>query len=131
MCQAYLTARVYVTVCMPGISTQLLEWKGIEATEKLAQSKNSKIVMFGNPTNGLPTILGGLESALGGRQYRDEQDTYGGSSSSSGGGMQRQAAVGGGSGQRSDRNARLKAAADAAAATAANRRLNAGDNHPY
>jgi prohibitin 1 len=41
-----------------GISTQLLEWKGIEATEKLASSANSKVVVVGNPKNGLPLILG-------------------------------------------------------------------------
>ena len=41
-----------------GISTQLLEWKGIEATEKLAASANAKIVVVGNPKNGLPLILG-------------------------------------------------------------------------
>jgi prohibitin 1 len=42
-----------------GISPQLLEWKGIEATEKLAMSGNSKIVVIGNPRTGLPIILGG------------------------------------------------------------------------
>jgi len=42
-----------------GISPQLLEWKGIEATEKLANSPNSKIVVIGNTKNGLPLILGG------------------------------------------------------------------------
>jgi regulator of protease activity HflC (stomatin/prohibitin superfamily) len=40
-----------------GISTQLLEWKGIEATEKLATSSNAKIVIIGNPKNGLPLVL--------------------------------------------------------------------------
>jgi regulator of protease activity HflC (stomatin/prohibitin superfamily) len=40
-----------------GISTQLLEWKGIEATEKLALSNNAKIVIIGNPKNGLPLVL--------------------------------------------------------------------------
>jgi regulator of protease activity HflC (stomatin/prohibitin superfamily) len=42
-----------------GISQQLLEWKGIEATENLAKSSNTKIVVIGNPKNGLPLILGG------------------------------------------------------------------------
>jgi prohibitin 1 len=42
-----------------GISPQLLEWKGIEATEKLAGSANTKIVVIGNTKNGLPLILGG------------------------------------------------------------------------
>jgi regulator of protease activity HflC (stomatin/prohibitin superfamily) len=41
-----------------GISPQLLEWKGIEATEKLAASANSKVVVIGN-SKGLPLILGG------------------------------------------------------------------------
>ena len=42
-----------------GISAQLLEWKGIEATEKLATSSNSKVVVIGNPRTGLPVILSG------------------------------------------------------------------------
>jgi len=41
-----------------GITPSLLEWKGIEATEKLADSSNAKIVVVGNPKNGLPLILG-------------------------------------------------------------------------
>jgi prohibitin 1 len=32
-----------------GISQQLLEWKGIEATERLATSTNSKVVLIGMP----------------------------------------------------------------------------------
>jgi len=40
-----------------GISPQLLEWKGIEATEKLATSNNAKIVIVGNTKNGLPLIF--------------------------------------------------------------------------
>ena len=42
-----------------GISQQLLEWKGIEATEKLATSPNSKVVVIGSGKSGLPLILGG------------------------------------------------------------------------
>jgi prohibitin 1 len=44
-----------------GISAQLLEWKGIEATEKLAASANSKVVVIGNSKTGLPIILGGAD----------------------------------------------------------------------
>jgi len=40
-----------------GISPQLLEWKGIEATEKLAASSNTKIVVIGNTKNGLPLVF--------------------------------------------------------------------------
>jgi regulator of protease activity HflC (stomatin/prohibitin superfamily) len=42
-----------------GISQQLLEWKGIEATEKLATSPNAKVVVIGSGKSGLPIILGG------------------------------------------------------------------------
>lgn len=41
-----------------GISPQLLEWKGIEATEKLATSSNAKVVVIGSAKTGLPVILG-------------------------------------------------------------------------
>ena len=40
-----------------GISNQLLEWKGIEATESLAKSPNTKIVVIGNAKNGLPLVM--------------------------------------------------------------------------
>ena len=41
-----------------GISAQLLEWKGIEATETLAKSPNTKVVVIGGQKSGLPLILG-------------------------------------------------------------------------
>lgn len=40
-----------------GISQQLLEWKGIEATERLANSANTKVIIVGNSKNGLPLVL--------------------------------------------------------------------------
>lgn len=40
-----------------GISERLLAWKGIEATQQLAHSTNSKIVIIGNPKNGMPLII--------------------------------------------------------------------------
>jgi regulator of protease activity HflC (stomatin/prohibitin superfamily) len=40
-----------------GISEPLLEWKGIEATQQLAHSQNTKIVIIGNPKNGMPLII--------------------------------------------------------------------------
>jgi regulator of protease activity HflC (stomatin/prohibitin superfamily) len=42
-----------------GIDERLLRWKGIEATEKLAASQNTKIVIVGAGKDGLPVILGG------------------------------------------------------------------------
>lgn len=50
--------RDFQQIVAQGISPQLLEWKGIEATETLAKSGNAKVVVIGNPKNGLPLILG-------------------------------------------------------------------------
>jgi prohibitin 1 len=50
--------RDFQQIVAQGISPQLLEWKGIEATESLSKSPNSKIVVIGNSKNGLPLILG-------------------------------------------------------------------------
>ena len=40
-----------------GISEQLLRWKGIEATLKIAESNNSKVIIIGSGKDGLPIIL--------------------------------------------------------------------------
>jgi len=40
-----------------GISPQLLQWKGIEATTELAKSQNAKIVIIGSGKDGLPIIF--------------------------------------------------------------------------
>jgi prohibitin 1 len=50
--------RDFQQIVAQGISAQLLEWKGIEATENLAKSPNAKIVVIGSGKNGLPLILG-------------------------------------------------------------------------
>jgi len=49
--------RDFQQIVAQGISQQLLTWKGIEATEKLAASANAKIIMIGSPRTGLPLIL--------------------------------------------------------------------------
>lgn len=49
----------FQNIVAEGINEQLLKWKGIEATEKLAQSQNTKIVVIGSGKDGLPIILGG------------------------------------------------------------------------
>jgi len=41
-----------------GITPSLLQWKGIEATEKLTNSPNAKVVIMGNTKDSLPVILG-------------------------------------------------------------------------
>jgi regulator of protease activity HflC (stomatin/prohibitin superfamily) len=47
----------FQTIVATGISEQLLRWKGIEATEKLAQSPNTKVIIVGAGKDGLPVIL--------------------------------------------------------------------------
>lgn len=50
--------RDFQQIVAQGITPSLLEWKGIEATENLARSSNTKVVVIGNNKNGLPLILG-------------------------------------------------------------------------
>ena len=45
-----------------GISDSYLRWRGIEATLLLAQSTNTKIVIIGNGKDGLPIILGNVDT---------------------------------------------------------------------
>jgi len=40
-----------------GISSKLLQWKGIEATQDIAKSSNSKIVLMGNSKGSLPILM--------------------------------------------------------------------------
>jgi prohibitin 1 len=47
----------FQSIVAAGISENLLRWKGIEATEKLAYSQNTKIVIVGSGKDGLPIIM--------------------------------------------------------------------------
>ncbi len=47
----------FQNIVAKGISDQLLRWKGIEATEKLASSTNAKVIVIGAGKDGLPLIL--------------------------------------------------------------------------
>jgi prohibitin 1 len=47
----------FQAIVAAGISDQLLRWKGIEATEKLAASPNTKVIIVGAGKDGLPIIL--------------------------------------------------------------------------
>jgi regulator of protease activity HflC (stomatin/prohibitin superfamily) len=49
----------FQNIVTQGISDKLLEWKGIEATIELSKSQNAKIVVVGNPKNGLPLLFSG------------------------------------------------------------------------
>jgi prohibitin 2 len=45
-----------------GISDSYLRWRGIEATLTLAQSRNAKVVVIGTGKDGLPIILGNVDT---------------------------------------------------------------------
>lgn len=47
----------FQTIVSQSINTNLLQWKGIEATENLSKSSNAKVVVIGAGRNGLPVIL--------------------------------------------------------------------------
>jgi regulator of protease activity HflC (stomatin/prohibitin superfamily) len=49
-----------------GISDSYLRWRGIEATLALAQSQNAKIVVIGTGKDGLPIILGNVDTPASG-----------------------------------------------------------------
>jgi regulator of protease activity HflC (stomatin/prohibitin superfamily) len=47
----------YQSIVRQGLTNEYLQWKGIEATQQLAASPNSKIVIIGSGKSGLPVIL--------------------------------------------------------------------------
>jgi regulator of protease activity HflC (stomatin/prohibitin superfamily) len=53
--------RKFQEIVTPAISDTYLRWRGIEATLKLAESNNSKVVIIGNGPGGLPVILNGFD----------------------------------------------------------------------
>jgi prohibitin 2 len=54
--------REFQQIVSQGISDSYLRWRGIEATVLLAQSPNSKIVIVGSGKDGLPIILGNVDT---------------------------------------------------------------------
>ncbi|HET7257589.1 MAG TPA: hypothetical protein VFJ46_27815, partial [Xanthobacteraceae bacterium] len=54
--------REFQTIVSQGISDSYLRWRGIEATLQLAQSTNSKVVVIGSAKDGLPLILGNMDT---------------------------------------------------------------------
>lgn len=49
--------RQYQALVTPGLTDSYLRWSGIQATLKMAQSPNSKLVFMGNGPGGLPVLL--------------------------------------------------------------------------
>ena len=59
-------------VTQGGIAESYLRWRGIEATLQLSQSTNSKVVIIGSGKDGLPVILGNVDSTTPQRSSREE-----------------------------------------------------------
>ena len=47
----------YQSIVRQGLTAEYLQWKGIEATQQLAASPNTKIIVVGGGKSGLPVIL--------------------------------------------------------------------------
>jgi regulator of protease activity HflC (stomatin/prohibitin superfamily) len=54
--------REFQQIVSQGISDSYLRWRGVEATLQLAQSNNSKVVIIGGGKDGLPIILGNVDT---------------------------------------------------------------------
>src|SRR5262245_29199205 len=54
--------REFQQIVSQGISDSYVRWRGIEATLQLAQSNNSKVVIIGGGKDGLPIILGNVDT---------------------------------------------------------------------
>jgi regulator of protease activity HflC (stomatin/prohibitin superfamily) len=59
--------REFQDIVSGGISENYLKWKGIDATLKLADSPNAKVVVIGSGKDGLPLILGPWDGAVPGQ----------------------------------------------------------------
>lgn len=58
--------KAFQDIVSSGISENYLRWKGIDATLKLAESHNAKVVVIGSSKEGLPLILGPLDNGAPG-----------------------------------------------------------------
>ena len=47
----------YQTIVRQGLTAEYLQYKGIEATERLAESPNAKVIIIGSSKSGLPLIF--------------------------------------------------------------------------
>src|SRR5476651_1013635 len=65
----------FQTTVSQGISDSYLRWRGIEATLALSQSTNTKIVIIGNGKDGLPIILGNVDTPATAGPKAAEGDT--------------------------------------------------------
>jgi regulator of protease activity HflC (stomatin/prohibitin superfamily) len=52
----------YQATISKGLTDKIISWQGIEATEKLAESPNAKVVVIGSGKGGLPVILNAATS---------------------------------------------------------------------
>jgi regulator of protease activity HflC (stomatin/prohibitin superfamily) len=53
--------RKFQDIVRPGLSDNYLRWRGIESSQSLATSSNSKIIIYGQGPTGLPLVLGDMD----------------------------------------------------------------------
>jgi len=58
----------FQAIVSKGLNDKIIEWKGIDATERLATSPNTKVIIIGSGKNGLPVILNTGSSSAAGAQ---------------------------------------------------------------
>ena len=58
--------KIYNDILNTSLTDQILRWKGVEATLKLSESDNTKIVLIGNSSKELPIILNVIDKPDGG-----------------------------------------------------------------
>ena len=59
-------------IIQTGLTNNYLRWKGIDATSKLANSQNAKIVIFGQGAASLPIIMGDLDGSPIGKNLQKD-----------------------------------------------------------
>jgi len=65
----------FQAIVSKGLDERFREWKGIDATEKLANSPNTKVIIVGSGKNGLPVILDSGSSGSGTAARGGSSDT--------------------------------------------------------
>lgn len=63
----------FQSIVNSGLTESYLRYKGIEATEKLSESPNSKIVIIGSGSKGMPLIFGGDQTSSGVQDQQKRQ----------------------------------------------------------
>jgi regulator of protease activity HflC (stomatin/prohibitin superfamily) len=56
--------KAFQDIVTQGISDKVLQWKGIEATEKLVDAENQKLLVMGNSKDSLPVLFSNAQATI-------------------------------------------------------------------